>query len=114
MCRWNAYFGQPVAVDELLFKTDHGLIDQSLRSRMGVETTNGDGFGLGWYTTNGGRPGRYRSVTPAWSDVNLRDLAAHVESPLFLPTSVRRPGRRCSRATAIRSARGNGCSSTTA
>lgn len=71
-------------VDELLFKTDHGLIDQSLHARMGVETTNGDGFGLGWYGTNGGAPGRYRSVTPAWSDVNLRDLAAHVESPLFL------------------------------
>ncbi|HWH95144.1 MAG TPA: class II glutamine amidotransferase [Baekduia sp.] len=84
MCRWNAYFGQPVMVDELLFKTDHGLIDQSLRSKMGVETTNGDGFGLGWYGSNGGRPGRYRSVTPAWSDVNLRDLAAHIESPLFL------------------------------
>ena len=84
MCRWNAYFGQPVMVDELLFKTDHGLIDQSLRSRMGVETTNGDGFGLGWYGTNGARPGRYRSTTPAWSDVNLRDLAANVESPLFL------------------------------
>jgi predicted glutamine amidotransferase len=84
MCRWNAYFGQPVAIDELLFKTDHGLIDQSLHSRMGVETTNGDGFGLGWYGENGGSPGRYRSVTPAWSDANLRDLAAHVESPLFL------------------------------
>jgi predicted glutamine amidotransferase len=84
MCRWNAYFGRPVMVDELLFKTDHGLIDQSLRSRMGVETTNGDGFGLGWYGTIGARPGRYRSITPAWSDVNLRDLAANVESPLFL------------------------------
>ena len=45
----------------------------------------GDGFGLGWYRDgNGGTPGRYRSVTPAWSDANLRDLAAHVESPLFL------------------------------
>jgi predicted glutamine amidotransferase len=84
MCRWNAYFGQPVLIDELLFKTQHGLIDQSLHARMGVETTNGDGFGLGWYGANGGPPGRYRSITPAWSDVNLRDLAAHVESPLFL------------------------------
>jgi len=85
MCRWNAYFGQPVLIDELLFRTQHGLIDQSLHSRMGVETTNGDGFGVGWYRRgNGGTPARYRSVTPAWSDVNLRDLAAHVESPLFL------------------------------
>jgi hypothetical protein len=25
----------------------------------------------------------YRGVAPAWSDVNLRDLAAHIESPLF-------------------------------
>ena len=57
VCRWNAYFGQPVMIDELLFKTQHGLIDQSLHSRMGVETTNGDGFGLGWYGGNGGAPG---------------------------------------------------------
>jgi predicted glutamine amidotransferase len=85
MCRWNAYFGQPVLIDELLFRTQHSLIDQSLHSRMGVETTNGDGFGVGWYRDgNDGSPARYRSVTPAWSDVNLRDLAGDVESPLFL------------------------------
>src|SRR5690242_5431872 len=82
MCRWNAYHGQPLLLDELLFRTQHGLIDQSLHSRMGAETTNGDGFGLGWYVA--GReddPGRYRSVEPAWNDANLRDLAKHIESP---------------------------------
>jgi predicted glutamine amidotransferase len=84
MCRWNAYYGHPLLMEELLFKTDHGLIDQSLHARMGVETTNGDGFGLGWYAERGGRPCRYRSITPAWSDVNLRELAANVESPIFL------------------------------
>ena len=26
----------------------------------------------------------YHSVAPAWGDTNLRELAAHVESPLFL------------------------------
>ena len=36
------------------------------------------------YGTDGGPPCRYRSVTPAWSDVNLRELARHIESPLFL------------------------------
>jgi predicted glutamine amidotransferase len=52
---------------------------------MGVETTNGDGFGLGWYRSDKrDTPGRYRSVSPAWSDANLRDLASHIESPLFL------------------------------
>ncbi len=84
MCRWNAYFGHPVMIDELLFRTQHSLIDQSLHSRMGVETTNGDGFGVGWYTGDGDTPARYRSVTPAWSDTNLRDIASHIESPLFL------------------------------
>jgi predicted glutamine amidotransferase len=86
MCRWNAWFGQPIILDELLYQTQHGLIDQSLHARMGVETTNGDGFGIGWYATRDGQsdPGRYRSVTPAWSDLNLRDIAKHIESPLFL------------------------------
>ncbi|MGZ6588505.1 MAG: class II glutamine amidotransferase, partial [Solirubrobacteraceae bacterium] len=42
MCRWNAYSGAPVLVDELLYRTQHSLIDQSLHSRMGAEPTNGD------------------------------------------------------------------------
>jgi predicted glutamine amidotransferase len=83
MCRWMAWLGQPVQIDELLFKPKHGIVDQSLHSRMGAEPTNGDGFGLGWYGTGEG-PAVYRSVSPAWSDPNLRDLAAHVESPLFM------------------------------
>jgi glutamine amidotransferase len=70
-------------MDELLFKTQHGLIDQSLHSRMGAETTNGDGFGVGWYGAGEG-PAVYHSVMPAWGDENLRELASHVESPLFL------------------------------
>jgi glutamine amidotransferase len=85
MCRWNAYLGHPLLLDLLLFRTQHGLIDQSLHSRMGAETTNGDGFGLGWYVAGKeDSPGRYRSVEPAWNDANLRDLARHIESPLFL------------------------------
>jgi predicted glutamine amidotransferase len=83
MCRWMAWLGQPVLLDELLFKSPHGIVDQSLHARMGAEPTNGDGFGLGWYGSGEG-PGVYRSVTPAWSDPNLRELAAHVASPLFL------------------------------
>jgi predicted glutamine amidotransferase len=83
MCRWMAWYGQPVLIEELLFKPQHGLIDQSLHARMGVETTNGDGFGMGWYGGGEG-PGLYRGVAPAWGDENLRELAAHIESPLFL------------------------------
>jgi predicted glutamine amidotransferase len=87
MCRWMAWLGQPVLIEELLFKSPHGIVDQSLHARMGAEPTNGDGFGLGWYGTGEG-PGVYRSVSPAWGDPNLRELAAHVEPPLFM-THVR-------------------------
>ena len=83
MCRWMGWLGQPILVEELLFKTQHGIVDQSLHSRMGAEPTNGDGFGLGWYGAGAG-PGVYHSVAPAWGDANLRELAAHIEAPLFL------------------------------
>src|SRR5829696_9056527 len=83
MCRWMGWLGQAVMIDELLFKTQHGIVDQSLHSRLGAETTNGDRFGLGWYGVGDG-PGVYHGVAPAWGDANLRELASHVESPLFL------------------------------
>jgi glutamine amidotransferase len=72
-------------LDELLYRAEHSLIDQSLHAQLGVETTNGDGFGVGWYTaTDGTEPVLFRAVGPAWSDANLRELARSVASPLFL------------------------------
>lgn len=79
MCRWLAYSGSPVLLDDLLFKPMHSLVDQSLHSRLGVETTNGDGFGIGWYGV-GETPAVFRSVEPAWNDRNLVDLARHIEA----------------------------------
>jgi predicted glutamine amidotransferase len=84
MCRWIAYSGSPILLEELLYKPDHPLIDQSLHARLGVETTNGDGFGVGWYGANTDMPAVFHSVEPAWNERNLRELASHVESPLFL------------------------------
>ena len=83
MCRWLAYSGTPIRLEELLLKRDRSLIDQSLHSRLGATTTNGDGFGVGWYE-EGEPPRVYRSVHPAWNDRNLRELAAGISSPLFL------------------------------
>jgi glutamine amidotransferase len=82
MCRWLAYTGSPVRLEELLVKRDRSLIDQSLHSRLGATTTNGDGFGVGWYE-DGEAPRLYRSTHPAWNDRNLRELAAGISSPLF-------------------------------
>jgi predicted glutamine amidotransferase len=85
MCRWLAYSGTPILLEELLYRPRFSLIEQSLHSRMGVETTNGDGFGVGWYGTDGAPvPTLFRDVGPAWGDVNLRELAGSVSSPLFL------------------------------
>ncbi len=81
MCRWLAYSGSPIRLEELLVKRDRSLIDQSLHSREGATTTNGDGFGVGWY--DGETPRLYRSIHPAWNDRNLRELAAGISSPLF-------------------------------
>ena len=83
MCRWLAYSGAPVLLEEVLFKTDHSLIDQSLRALDSSSTTNGDGFGVGWY---GHRdvPGVYKDIRPAWNDNNLQALAGQIESSMFL------------------------------
>ncbi len=83
MCRWLAYSGAPILLEEVLFKTDHSLIEQSLRSSDPFATTNGDGFGIGWY---GQRdvPGVYKDIRPAWNDANLQALAAQIESSMFL------------------------------
>jgi glutamine amidotransferase len=82
MCRWLAYTGAPVVIEQALYTPAHSLIDQSLHSRLGAETTNGDGFGLGWYDGHP-TPGVFRSIEPAWNDQNLRELAAHIRSHMF-------------------------------
>ena len=84
MCRWLAYSGSPILIEELLYKPKHSLIDQSRHARLGVETTNGDGFGVGWYAPDVERPATFRSIEPAWNDRNLREVTSHISSPLFL------------------------------
>ena len=83
MCRWLAFSGSPIAIEELVIKPDFSLIDQSLNARMAPKPTNGDGFGIGWYGRQK-QPAVYRSMQPAWNDGNLADLAFQIESPLFL------------------------------
>jgi len=84
MCRWIAYSGSPVLLDELLYKPANSLVMQSLHSRLGAEPTNGDGFGVGWYDEHSPTPGLFRSVEPAWSDRNLRELSQHVRAGVVL------------------------------
>ena len=83
MCRWLAYSGRPVYLSELVFETEHSLIEQSRAATHSPSTTNGDGFGLGFFADRE-TPGVYRDVRPAWNDANFRDLAYQIRSPLFL------------------------------
>jgi predicted glutamine amidotransferase len=82
MCRWMAYSGDPLLAEDLLFRPTHSLIDQSLHSRLGVKTTNGDGFGIGWYG-EGSVPAVFKSIEPAWNDRNLRELATQIRTRLL-------------------------------
>jgi predicted glutamine amidotransferase len=81
MCRWLAYSGSPVNLEDLLYKPARSLVMQSRHSRLGAETLNGDGFGVGWYSRLP-RPGLFRSTEPAWNDMNLRELSAMAWSGL--------------------------------
>jgi len=105
MCRWLAYLGSPVGLDDVLVKPDHSLIDQSLLARdlflpgpgMAQQfrehafPTNGDGFGVAW-SGRGGTLGQYRQTTPAWDSQNLRHLAAQITSGAFLAHVRAAPG----------------------
>ncbi len=82
MCRWLAYSGSPILLKEALYTPEHSLIDQSLHSQLGAETTNGDGFGVGWYGAPA-TPGVFRSTEPACNDRNLHELADHISSGHF-------------------------------
>lgn len=82
MCRWIAYRGETTPFEQYVTEPVHSLITQSLKARESSGSTNGDGFGLGWYG-NHPEPGLYRETRPAWSDENLRYLCRHLQSHLF-------------------------------
>ena len=83
MCRWAAYLGRPIFLEDIVSRPGHSLIRQSHGAVRCQTPVNADGFGLAWYGERD-EPGLYRDVMPAWSDPNLRSLTATVKSPLFM------------------------------
>jgi predicted glutamine amidotransferase len=83
MCRWVGYVGSPIAPRELLHDPQRSLIEQSRRHAPNMAIPNGDGTGLGWYEHRA-EPALFRSITPAWGDENLLELATEIRTPLFL------------------------------
>ena len=82
MCRWIAYSGETIALEHYVTEPARSLISQSIQALESTASTNGDGFGLGWYGDHP-EPGLYREIRPAWSDENLRYLCRHLRSHLF-------------------------------
>ncbi len=82
MCRWIAYRGETIPLEQYVTAPAHSLVVQSLKALESTASTNGDGFGMGWYGEHP-EPGLYREVRPAWSDENLRYLCRHIRSNLF-------------------------------
>lgn len=85
MCRFTLYLGPSIRLASLAVEPEHSIIDQSAHSKSQEDPVNGDGFGIAWYAPGMREgPALFRSVTPAWNNTNLLELARVVESPLIL------------------------------
>ncbi len=84
MCRLVGYLGNSIQLDELLYKQEHSLYNQSynpLELKSGVVCA--DGSGVGWYD-EAGKPFIYRNTIPMWNDPNLKELSQYVQSTCAL------------------------------
>ena len=85
MCRFVLYLGPRTRLSSLIVDPHHSLIRQSVHSREREEPLNGDGFGIGWYEQSlTEEPAVFRSITPAWNNRNLQNLARVVASGCVL------------------------------
>lgn len=85
MCRFVLYHGTPITLASLITEPAHSIIRQSVHAAETEEPLNGDGFGVAWYVPElTDRPGLFRSVSPAWSNQNLLDMARVTRSGCVL------------------------------
>lgn len=67
----------------------HSLLRQSMEAEQyykpdgSLWSTNGDGYGVGWYDSKD-EPGLFKDSRPAWNDKNLHEVCGHTESHLFM------------------------------
>jgi predicted glutamine amidotransferase len=81
MCRFVAYQGHPIIIDDILIKPKNSLIHQSIHAQETEYPLNGDGMGLGWYVHDiDNTPALFRSVMPAWNEPNFMALAPKIRT----------------------------------
>eukprot|EP01100_Stratorugosa_tubuloviscum_P008297 TRINITY_DN3453_c1_g2_i1.p1 TRINITY_DN3453_c1_g2~~TRINITY_DN3453_c1_g2_i1.p1 ORF type:complete len:327 (-),score=162.82 TRINITY_DN3453_c1_g2_i1:116-1057(-) len=93
MCRWLVYKGDLIRLTNLLHKPTNSLIKQSDHEALTPgcrkdvvrnANVNGDGFGVAWYNFSlQQRAAIFKTTNPAWSDLNLAELAEIVETNLL-------------------------------
>lgn len=84
MCRIAAYIGAETLLENIIIKPANSLVSQSLFARESDVRTNGDGFGVGWYSPKISiNPALFTSIQPAWNDRNLLHLCSKIKSPCF-------------------------------
>ena len=95
MCRWIVYASaagaRPMPLGDVLTKPVHSLVTQAFSagstpgfSARNNAVFNADGFGVAWWSLDGRRVFLFKSTSPAWSDKNLADIAAFVESHVII------------------------------
>ena len=85
MCRWILYLGPELTLDSLITDPEHSLVHQSYHAEERIEPLNGDGFGIAWYAHDlSPNPAAFRSVSPAWNNMNLKDLCRVTRSEVVL------------------------------
>lgn len=84
MCRFLGYMGSKIFLADLISRPANSLIRQSYKSRERREPLNGDGFGIGWYSPEiSNEACVFTSITPAWNNRNLLNLAENIKSDCF-------------------------------
>ncbi len=77
MCRFLAYLGAPIGLEDFVWGPPHSIVRQSWAPRHQRQgAVNADGFGMGWYDLAvRPEPARWRSPRPAWVERNIRSVA---------------------------------------
>lgn len=84
MCRFAAYLGKPLLINEVISKPKDSLIKQSSSALESEIAINADGFGIGWYHLEISEiPAVFVSVLPAWNDLNLKNITHQIVSTCF-------------------------------
>ncbi|RMH69996.1 MAG: class II glutamine amidotransferase [Gemmatimonadetes bacterium] len=84
MCRFLVYYGNETLMADMVTHPAHSLIHQSYHAEELSHPMNADGVGVGWYVPEiDDIPCFITSVSPAWSNQNLKRLAEKIRAKLI-------------------------------